>query len=163
MTFEDVIRRLAHRKIRLVDLTNLEAPQILIDREKKMIAQDELRLQIAQKEIEFDAYQSELNHLDETREQNYCPGCRYMYQTPEGKRLTELESEERGVTCTLHPELTYKGCDDFEDYGISKWDMIHKRHYQRINNAKKMAQGTRQEIGGLKAEWDKLEKEILGG
>lgn len=143
-SLEDICRRLANRKLRLEKLIILKAPHRIIEREKTLIEKSKLELRLAIKAIELETYEAHLLFLDETREKTYCPGCRYMYEFPDGKELPE-----EALGCSLHPGREYEGCEDFEDYGITKWDAYYKDHYAEINLTKGMIEQTKKEIKEL--------------
>jgi hypothetical protein len=89
--------------------------------------------------------------MERDRESTHCPACRYMYKTPDGRKLTDKEIMEMG--CTLHPGKEYTGeCDDFENYGIMKWDVHYRLKYRDINSLKGLVKKTEKDIGKLEQE-----------
>jgi hypothetical protein len=163
MSIENAVFKLTRRRIRLQELQNLSAPNIILEIEQKLIkkAQKELEeeerkssipqeiLIILEKKAELNFYVQEFQWLDKTKERTYCPGCKYMYETPNG---TKRENSSTEPLCTLHPEKSYEGCEDFEDYGIIKWEIRNKQHYRKIGNIARKIRETRKELSDLMGE-----------
>lgn len=162
MKTRNIIRKLAMRKTRLKKLESMlsngteegacKIIEKLIRNEQILVKRAELELGIYLKQKELGFYQDDLKTLDEKREDSYCPACKYMYETPDGKKLTAEETREDSQ-CTLHPGREYTGyCPDFVDAEYVKWDTHFRQKYQEIKGVKQIVQETEREISELEKE-----------
>ena len=149
MEIEDIIRKLAHREIRLRRFEETQAPEMLLEHEKKLVALGEAELALKYAKIELVAYLAEAAGARKNVDRTYCPACKYTSETPDGRVLTEDELEERNYACTLHPEIVNEGCDDFVDDGTQNWNSKNLRDRENLVYAEKILREKQQEITGL--------------
>ncbi|MEM4271767.1 MAG: hypothetical protein QXD13_01620 [Candidatus Pacearchaeota archaeon] len=163
MEIEKIIKKLAMRKLRLKKLESImkdypkeviyPSLEKIIRNERVLLKQAELNLSIYIKKLELEYYQNELEILNEKREDSYCPACKYLYETSDGRELTEKKIIEENVQCTLHPGKEFEGyCPDFKDGGYVNFDVYFKQKYDEIKIARQIMQKTETEISELEKE-----------
>ena len=152
-----ILRRLAMRNHRLRRLQNLGAPEEILQNEQRIIKQAELELQISEKRTELSFYEERQRDLDIKRENSFCPGCKYIYETLDGRRLTDEEVTSADSHCTLHSGREDIGyCEDFVDYGVVKWNEHFKAEYNDLKLAARLVQEAKQKISELEQELQSL-------
>ena len=163
-----LVQKLANRRFALSKIKSMnykdDIGEIILERQKRLVKKAELELQIVLKRIEFEHYQFVTQDLEERREDSHCPACRYLYETPDGRKLSTEEIMSDESPCTLHPGREHEGyCGDFEDYGIVRWDAHFKTEYQKMNLARNLAEGTRREISDLEQQLNSIQLPPLPG
>lgn len=159
---ETCVRKLAMRKERLMHLEQLVAPTRIIDREKNLVRQAEIGIQLYLQKMELVCYQIKLDDLKEHKDATECPACKYMYEMPDGRKLTEEELLSEDRKCTL-PTAGLRNplhCRDFVDYGIVNREESRKIAYAHMQLVNGIISQTRQTISGLEAELQGLSKDL---
>lgn len=159
----DLVRKLASRKFYLQSFLNQNAPEFIINKQRRAISEaeaeleqaeqsieDKHTLEIFKKSVELDFYKAEFERFSRAREKTDCSGCRFQYETPEGRKLTDEEIEARNYTCTRNnsPDT----CLDFEDYGITNWESVNRYSLYKIKLAREMVARTTRELSDLVGE-----------